>query len=109
MFFIIVTKLLQLRIPYFLVRFVLDIDLKTNFVEPSFSFQIHFAVFEVSTLIADPNAQLWVVNVRLWHFSYMSGGETGGMLVGVFKMKENGRQRKTTYSDHAFHNSPAAS
>jgi hypothetical protein len=31
------------------------------------------------------------------------------VLVGICKMKENGRQLNTTHSDHVFHNRHAAS
>jgi hypothetical protein len=58
MFSIIITQLLELQIPCFLVRLVLGIELETNFVEPSFSFRIHSASFEACTLPTDPTIQL---------------------------------------------------
>ncbi len=87
MFYIIVTKLLELKVPAFLVLLVLGIEHETNFVEPPLSFRIHFAIFEAFTLRVDPIAQLLVFLVPLWHITCKSGREIGGVLVGVFKMK----------------------
>jgi hypothetical protein len=66
MIFTIVLQLLELQIPVFLVPLVLGIERKTNFVEPLFSFQAHFALSEACTLIVDPTAQLWD---KAWHFT----------------------------------------
>jgi hypothetical protein len=57
MFFIIVTQLLELQIPNVQVRHDLQLEIEFNFVEPLFSFRIHFVIFEDSTLIVDPLAQ----------------------------------------------------
>jgi hypothetical protein len=46
MYSIIVSQLLELQIPVFLNLLVFDIELETNFVEPPFSFWIHFAIFK---------------------------------------------------------------
>jgi hypothetical protein len=46
MYFIIFTQLLELKVPKIRVRLVLDIELKTNFLELHFSFLIHYAMFE---------------------------------------------------------------
>jgi hypothetical protein len=70
---------------------------------------IHFAIFEACTLRADPIAQFWVFLVSLWHIACNAGIETGGVLVGVFKMKAKRQQPKPTHSDHVLHNSHAAS
>jgi hypothetical protein len=45
MFSIVITQLLELQIPFFLVRLVIKSEIETNFVEPPFSFLIHFAIF----------------------------------------------------------------
>jgi hypothetical protein len=108
MFYIIVTQLLELQIPVFLIVLVLGTEIETNFVEPPFSFRIHYAIFEVRTLPIDPSSQLWVKAVACWHSTCKAGRETGGVLVAI-KMKQNGRQPKTTHSDHVFHSSPAVS
>jgi hypothetical protein len=56
MFFIIVTQLLELQIPNMLVRHARGMEIEFNFVEPLFSFQVHFASFEDGTLFTDPSA-----------------------------------------------------
>jgi hypothetical protein len=108
-FSIIAMQLLELLIPVFLFWHALGIEIETNFDKLILSFQIHFVFSEGCTLRPHPVAQGRVCRVPLWHIACKAGRETDVVLVGVFKVKENGRQRKTTYSDHDFHNSPAAS
>jgi hypothetical protein len=86
MFSRIVTQLLELQIPLFLLL-VLEIEIETDFVEPSVSLEIHYANFEGMTLILDPIGQLLVFLEAFWHFTCNTGRATGGVLVGVFKMK----------------------
>jgi hypothetical protein len=50
MFSKIVLQLLELQIPVFHVHLVPGTEIKTNFVEPRFSFLIHLAIFEDFTL-----------------------------------------------------------
>jgi hypothetical protein len=69
MFSIKVLQLLELQIPIFLVRLVLDREDKTNLVEPRLSFNIHSTFFKDGTLRADPAAQLRVKAVPVWHFT----------------------------------------
>jgi hypothetical protein len=77
-FSIIVLQLLELEIPIFLVRLVLDREFKTNLVELCFSFKIHSTFFEGGTLRVDPMAQ---GSVPVWHFTY----STGSIISIVFK------------------------
>jgi hypothetical protein len=86
MFFIIVTQLLELQIPVFLIGLALAlvIEIKTNFVEHPFSFRIHFAISGACTLIADPIAQCQVFLVYMSHFICNAGKESGEVLVWVF-------------------------
>jgi hypothetical protein len=85
MFSIIVTQLLELRIPSFLILLVFGIEIETNFVEHPFSFRAHCASFEDEPLIVDPDgslivdpiAQLRVLRVPPWHFTCNSGREAG--------------------------------
>jgi hypothetical protein len=89
--FVIVMQLLELEIPVYLVRLALAIEtereIETNFVEPPFSFRNRSAIFEGFSLIVDPRAQWRVFLVSLWHIACNAGRETGGVSVGVFKMK----------------------
>jgi hypothetical protein len=69
MFYIIVKQLLEMQIP----RAAHAKELETNFVEPNFSFRIHFATFKDWTLIADPLAQFRVFLVPEWHIACNAG------------------------------------
>jgi hypothetical protein len=71
----------------FLVRLVLEIELETDFVEPRFSFRVQSVIFEEVTLTEDPIAQLRACLVHLWSIVCNARQKTGGVLVGVFKMK----------------------
>jgi hypothetical protein len=66
---------------------ILDFESEINFVEHPFSFRIDFSSYKACTLLVDPTAQLWVFLVPVWHIAYNAGGQTGGLLVRVFKMK----------------------
>jgi hypothetical protein len=79
------TKLLELPIPGFLPR----LELETNCVEPRFPFRVQPAIFEESTLSANPTAQFRDFLVLRWHIACNSGRETAGVLVRKFKMKVN--------------------
>jgi hypothetical protein len=99
MFSRIVTQLLELQLPGFLVRLAI---IETNFVEPPSSFRNHSADLELCTLINDPFAQFRVFLVPVWHIACNSRRETGGGVSGgIFKMKVKRSTTKTTHSDHA--------
>jgi hypothetical protein len=83
-FFIIVMQLLELQIPMFRERLILDIELEINLVKLPFSLRIHSASFEDGTLRVDPIAQF---QAPLWHFTCNARRETNAVLVEVFKMK----------------------
>jgi hypothetical protein len=87
MFSIIGLQLLELQIPVFLIVLVVGIVIETYFVKHPFSFLIHFAISEACTLMVDPPGQFRVFLIRFWHFTWNTGGETGGVLMGVFKIK----------------------
>jgi hypothetical protein len=108
MFYIIVTQLLELQIPDFLIGLILGTEIETNFVEPPFSFRIHYVIFEVRALPIDPSSQLWVKAVAFRHIACKSGRDRWSVSGGI-KMKQNCRKPKTTHSDHVFHSSPEVS
>jgi hypothetical protein len=83
MFSVIVTQLVELQIPQFLVRLVLGIEIKTNLVEPPFSFLIHSTILEACTLCNDPLAQCRVKAIPFWHSTCNAGREDGRVLVEV--------------------------
>jgi hypothetical protein len=82
--------LLELQIPVFLVRLHvrlrlhfrlhLALEIETNFVELTFSFWAHFAIFKVGTLMVNPYGQFLVKTVLRWYIACNSGRETGGVL-----------------------------
>jgi hypothetical protein len=85
MYAIIVAQLLELQIPFFVLRLVVSrFESETNFVEPPFSYMVHFAIFEACTLRADPIGQFRVFLVPSWHIACNPKKRAvGGVLVGV--------------------------
>jgi hypothetical protein len=83
MFFIIVTQLLELQVPVFLIGF----EIETNLVEFRCSFRLHSFFLEYETLLIDPVGQCRVFLVLSWHFTCNAGREEGRVLVEAFKDK----------------------
>jgi hypothetical protein len=71
----IVLKLFELQVPFFLKTLALARELKANIVQLLYLFRVHFAIFKACTLFLDPTAKLWVKAVNERHLTYNTGRE----------------------------------